>query len=361
MADTQEQALTPLQLAEATLASIQQQSQQLQRQHRDLLVLVRQIEAEIPPLNLRKNERADSVRAIEANPGAYPPGLMREAYEGLADASMRIYLMQTQLEGLRQREQWLTAQMEALERYGSALEHLAASLRVESTRAAADSRAGDEVRPGTPRAELARQVARAQEQTRQDLAQKLQDGPVQLLSSLVLQAEVSQRLLGRDPARAREEMQSLKINVARALGDARFFITELRPPALEELGLRATLRRVVADLAARGGKQVRLEFNGQEVRYSAELETMVFRAVQEALYWALASTTSDGSVDLSLATQTDQVVLAVSARTANRTPGPTDYRDRLDLYAEALHARLDVYGPNEEGLRLTLVVPTLPQ
>jgi two-component system sensor histidine kinase DegS len=363
MAEARAEIQTPLQVAEATLAAVQQHTQQLQRQHRELQMLMRQIEAEVQPLNLRKSERTDQVRAIEANPNAYPPSHIKEAYESLSDATMRLYLMQSQLDGLRQRVQWLGGEITHLEEYASILEQLAKSLGESPTAAVSTAGAGAQIDGSAPEGEVARQVVMAQEAHSRQLAHSLQEGPVQVLTNLVLQAEVSQRLLSRNPERAREEMLSLKANLARALGDARFFVSELHPPALEEVGLRSTLRRFAADISTQSGRQVRLSLVGQDVRLGAEAETVLFRVAQEGVRWALACT-SAAPVELTLSTDSDRASLQLLA--AGPAQGgvqvPADAAYRIQLCAQAIGASVSIAGPDAGGLRVSLeVAPSSPQ
>jgi signal transduction histidine kinase len=69
-----------------------------------------------------------------------------------------------------------------------------------------------------------------------------------------------------------------------ALGDARELSRLLRPPVLDDLGLGPALRWLVRTLGQQTGLQVALEVEvGEPARLAADLETLVFRVVQEGL------------------------------------------------------------------------------
>jgi two-component system sensor histidine kinase DegS len=59
--------------------------------------------------------------------------------------------------------------------------------------------------------------------------------------------------------------------------------SDLRPPALERLGLAATLRSYVGDFSIRTGLAADLRLVGEERRLSQEAELSLFRVAQEAL------------------------------------------------------------------------------
>lgn len=349
---------TPLEQAQAALAELRAAAQQLERQHRELQTLVRQIEAEIPPLSTRKGERDETLRAIEANPSSYPPANIREAYEAHAEASMRLYMMQSQADALRQREQMLAAHLASTQNHAVALEQVVATLPQRS--GAAGAWGGDAASLGDiPGLEAARRIVAAREAHSEWLARRLQEGPLQTLSNLVLQAEVSQRLLSRSPERARDEMQTLKANLARGLADTRYFAGELHPPALQDLGLRSTVRRYATEMAARGGREVRVELGGQDVPLPAETEVALYRIAQDSLKWAMASTRAP-KFDLALSTESDLIRLSLQvADYAGDREADQEIADRLRTYALAIGGDLKV-DTEPRGLRINLVLNPAP-
>src|SRR5512134_4192252 len=88
-------------------------------------------------------------------------------------------------------------------------------------------------------------IVEAQEAERARLAQEIHDGPAQALSNAIFQVEYIDRVLEQDARLARTELRYLRELLRRDLGDVRNFISRLRPPLLDHLGLDEALRETV--------------------------------------------------------------------------------------------------------------------
>ena len=130
---------------------------------------------------------------------------------------------------------------------------------------------------------VGRVVLAAQEDLRRDIARAMHDGPAQSLTNIVLQAQIVDRLLDRDPEAARAEVQELMAMVQRTLEATKTFIFDVRPMVLDDLGLVPTLRRVARDRSRRAQVPVEFESLGSDRRLPMELESAVFRIVDEAV------------------------------------------------------------------------------
>ncbi|MCL6451666.1 MAG: sensor histidine kinase [Acetobacteraceae bacterium] len=130
--------------------------------------------------------------------------------------------------------------------------------------------------------ELALGIIQAQEEERRRVAREIHDGPAQLLANVVLRVDLCQRLLEVDGARIREELAQLKELVRQSLKDVRQIIFDLRPMALDDLGLFPALRAYLDGLAEKSGLQVEFTCLGEERRLLPSLEVAVFRLIQEA-------------------------------------------------------------------------------
>lgn len=121
----------------------------------------------------------------------------------------------------------------------------------------------------------------AQEAERGRLARELHDEIVQQLIALGHSIERVQRLLERDPAQAIERLQSTRAGITALVQELRTIISDLRPPALEELGLLLAVEL----LLQRGGEadpEVTLTVEGEEQRLAPQSELALFRIIQEA-------------------------------------------------------------------------------
>jgi two-component system sensor histidine kinase DegS len=123
---------------------------------------------------------------------------------------------------------------------------------------------------------------RSQEDLRRDIVRQLHDGPAQSIANIGLQAEIVERLLVKGDPRARDEIESLRRLVQAALDATKEFIFEIRPMVLDDLGLGPTLRRAASDRARRSGISVDFASQGVEERLDPDLESALFRSVDEA-------------------------------------------------------------------------------
>ena len=114
---------------------------------------------------------------------------------------------------------------------------------------------------------------------RSRLARELHDSVTQSLYSVNLYAEAAARLLtAGDQAQAADHLRSLRDTAQDALREMRLLIFELRPLALEKVGLLAALRARLDAVEARGGMQAELRVEG------ARNEDNLPNAVQQELY-----------------------------------------------------------------------------
>jgi signal transduction histidine kinase len=124
----------------------------------------------------------------------------------------------------------------------------------------------------------------AAEEERGRWARELHDETLQGLGGLLMTLSSARRL--RDPAALRAALDRVVEQLGAEIADLRALITELRPASLDQLGLEPALEalferaRTVHDLPVRALVELESAANG---RLDAEVETAVYRVVQEAL------------------------------------------------------------------------------
>ena len=129
---------------------------------------------------------------------------------------------------------------------------------------------------------------RSQEELRRDIVRQLHDGPAQSIANIGLQAEIVERLMDKGDPRARDEIEALRRLVQQALDATKEFIFEIRPMVLDDLGLGPTIRRTATDRSRRSGISVDFASQGIEGRLDPDVESVVFRSVDEAIAGYLA-------------------------------------------------------------------------
>ncbi len=124
-------------------------------------------------------------------------------------------------------------------------------------------------------------LTNAQEAERGRVARELHDDTVQRLIALGQGVERVQRALERDPHTAGERLKVLRSEITAMVQAVRSVIADLRPPALEELGLlpavELLLKRNADELP-----RVTIQVYGNERRLDPQSELALFRILQEA-------------------------------------------------------------------------------
>lgn len=192
---------------------------------------------------------------------------------------------------------------------------------------------------------------------RQRIARELHDAVAQKLFSLRLTAQAASVLVQHDPARAEDELATVRRLAAEAIDELRHVVVELRPADLAGDGLVAALGKQIGVLDRVHPASVTLVDGGWQ-RLPVEVEEAVLRVVQEALHNALRhAQASSITVRLGpgrVCVEDDGVGFDVSAtaRGAHRL-GLASMRDR----ARAIGGSLAVTSPTCGGTSVVLEVP----
>lgn len=133
------------------------------------------------------------------------------------------------------------------------------------------------------RYQIGERVIKAQEEERRRVAREIHDGPAQAMANVVLRAEICERLHAAGREEAAQELVQLRLIVRECLRELRRIIFNLRPMALDDLGLIPTLKRYLENLREQEGCPVSLTVSGREARLNSMHEVAVFRLVQEAV------------------------------------------------------------------------------
>lgn len=119
------------------------------------------------------------------------------------------------------------------------------------------------------------------EAERQRIAHELHDDTVQALVAVSQSIDLATQWIGKEPERAAPLLKAAREQAVESVGGLRRLIANLRPPALEELGLIPALRMLGQDEPSLA---IHVETSGAERRLDAALELALFRVAQEALH-----------------------------------------------------------------------------
>jgi two-component system sensor histidine kinase UhpB len=167
------------------------------------------------------------------------------------------------------------------------------------------------------RADSGRRALRAQEAERARLARELHDELGQLLTGVVLQLEG----LGAAVApRRRADVTEIQDTVREGVQAVREIAQGLRPPALDEFGLRASLVALAVGFGERSGLRVRQRIDTDLPALEREAELAVYRVAQEAMTNVVRHARAE-RVELKLQRRDGAVVLTVRDDGCGIEPG----------------------------------------
>jgi signal transduction histidine kinase len=203
-----------------------------------------------------------------------------------------------------------------------------------------------------------RRVVAAQEAERTRLARELHDETGQALTSILLGLKPLEQAVSTDEGRA--AVASLRELVVSTLEDVRRLAVELRPSVLDDFGLVPALERLAESFGEQSGTRVDVEASLGEERLPSELETTLYRIVQEALT-NVAKHADAARVSVTLTRKDGSVVAVVeddgrgfdAAAGASDGLGLVGMRERVAL----LGGRIQIEAAPDAGTTLVAEVP----
>ena len=126
-----------------------------------------------------------------------------------------------------------------------------------------------------------RRVVEAQELERTRLARELHDETGQALTSILLGLRTLEQAVETD--QGREGVAAVRELVVSTLQDVRRLAFELRPATLDDFGLTPAIERLADTLRQNRSVKVDVEIGIGDERLPADVETTIYRIVQEAL------------------------------------------------------------------------------
>jgi two-component system sensor histidine kinase UhpB len=202
------------------------------------------------------------------------------------------------------------------------------------------------------RRESGRRALAAQEGERKRVARELHDEVGQTLTAIALRAE---RATG-EPSMQGEALAEIAETVQRSLEDVHRIGRDLRPEALDDLGLVNALIALCSRFDRQGEVRVHRNLDWHLPELSAEVELVVYRVAQEALTNALRHANAT-EVSVSLGHLPPHVVLAVTDDGGGLSEGAGErglggMRERAMLIDADLEIRSDPQGGTEIVLRV---------
>ncbi|BDG45760.1 sensor histidine kinase [Parageobacillus sp. KH3-4] len=215
---------------------------------------------------------------------------IREAYEKAHELHMALAMVREREKQLRLRRDELERRLIGLKETIERADHLVGQVTVVLNYLTSDFRqVGEFIEGARQKQEFGLKIIEAQEEERKRLSREIHDGPAQMLAHVIIRSDLMEKVLkDRGIEAAILEIRDFKKMVRSALYEVRRIIYDLRPMALDDLGLVPTLRKYLQTIEDYNkGIDISFVHIGEEMRLPPRLEVAVFRLVQEAVQNAL--------------------------------------------------------------------------
>lgn len=271
--------------------------EQCRREHGSLVNELQQIKDQVANIieesdSLEKNSRLARKRLSEVsrNFKAYSEEQVREVYEFAHNLQTK-HLMNQHLEKqLRQRRDDLERRLLGLQETINRSDFLVSQISVVSNYLISDIKdIGIVLEDAKMKQDFGLRIIEAQEEERKRISREIHDGPAQLLANVLIRSDLAMKVHKEQGAdQSLQEIRSLKEMIRGALYEVRRIIYDLRPMALDDLGLVPTLKRYLETMEDYH-KNIKITFLhfGEEKRLSAKYEVALFRLIQESVNNAL--------------------------------------------------------------------------
>ncbi|KGX86322.1 sensor histidine kinase [Pontibacillus litoralis] len=209
---------------------------------------------------------------------------VHEVYEHTHQIQMKLSVKREQEKQLRDKRDDLELRLRRIEDTLKRAEALGAKISVVLHYLNEDFRdVSEKLEDAREKQAFGLKIIEAQEEERRRLSREIHDGPAQMLANVMLRSELIGRIhQERGPEEALQEIKNVRKMVRSALYEVRRIIYDLRPMALDDLGLIPTLKKYVANIEEYNNTVVYFTSLGSDKRLHSKYEVAFFRLVQEA-------------------------------------------------------------------------------
>ena len=212
--------------------------------------------------------------------------------------------------------------------------------------------------------ELATQVIEAQEGERKRIARELHDDTAQILFAQLLNITALKSSESEDVQEAAERLEPMTVE---AIEGVRRLALELRPPALDDLGVREAISELAQRIAENSGIEVTEHLQLSRDRLPPEIELVLYRIAQEALT-NVVKHAGASRVEVRLARVHGRVTLVVKDDGSGFDVDSVTERDETGLglglfgmveRATLVGGTLDIASSPGTGTEVALMIPVL--
>lgn len=271
----------------------------------------------------------------------YSESEIRDAYEKAHKLQMDLTVIRQKEKQLRDRRDEIERRLVGLQETIERAEALVGQISVVLNYLHSDLRAvGDVLEDAKQKQDYGLMIIEAQEEERRRLSREIHDGPAQMLANVMMRSDLIDKIYReRGGDEAIVEIRNLRKMVRNALYEVRRIIYDLRPMALDDLGLVPTLKKYL-DTIEDYNKDATIKFVhfGLDRRLPSKLEVALFRLVQESVQNACKHA-SASEIQVKLEIQHNQITVVIKdngkgfniEEKKDKSFGLMGMRERIDI------------------------------
>lgn len=220
----------------------------------------------------------------------YTEAEVRDAYEKAHQLQMELTMKRQMEKQLRDRRDDIERRLHGLTETIDRAEHLVSQISVVMNYLMSDlKQVGEVLEDAKQKQEFGLRIIEAQEEERKRVSREIHDGPAQMMANVMMRSDLIERVFREHGEQAgMGEIKNLKKMVRNALYEVRRIIYDLRPMALDDLGLVPTLKKYLQTIEEyHSDTKISFVNLGNETRLPAKFEVALFRLVQESVQNAI--------------------------------------------------------------------------
>ncbi|MGX1902536.1 sensor histidine kinase [Thermolongibacillus altinsuensis] len=343
--------------------------EQSRKEHERLLEELREVKEKVRQVIDQSDHLEAKVRLarqrlseVSRNFSNYSESEIRNAYEKAHKLQMELAMMREKEKQLRLRRDELERRISGVKETIERADHLIGQITVVLNYLNGDLRQVSEFIEGAnQKQEFGLRIIEAQEEERKRLSREIHDGPAQMLANVIMRSDLIERIYrDRGAEEALKEVRDLKEMVRSALYEVRRIIYDLRPMALDDLGLIPTLRKYLQTIGEYHRTKITFTNIGECQRLPNRLEVAIFRLIQEAVQNALKHAEAT-EIQVKIETKRQNLFVVVKDNGKGFDPnekkekafGLIGMRERIDL----LEGQMTIYSQKGIGTIVSMQIP----
>lgn len=253
------------------------------------IVDIRQVLSEVIQtvdlLEIKSRRARQRLVQVSRNFQSFTEEDIRNAYEEANSVQIELSLAREREHNMRRRRDDLEFRLRAIQDTIAKAEGLLSQMSVVLGYLTGDlSKVDEALETAKQQQMMGLRIIQAQEEERKRVSREIHDGPAQSMANVVLRTEIVEKMLKNERVlEAQMELHDLKEMVRISLADVRKIIFDLRPMALDDLGLVPTLQKYIQTVEERTKLTVDLVIFGKEQLLDSSFKAAAFRLVQECL------------------------------------------------------------------------------